>query len=549
LLDGPIQPRVNLPAELLRLGYTLLCRLGEGATSEVFEARHMATGRRVAIKVSRADVPEAQAIIARMQTEWNVGRGLRHPHLVTILDGGTFSDGRAWLVMERLVGHDLLQEMEQHGALAPLRAIHIVRQVCEALQVLHRRGAVHRDVKPENVFLSAEGRVPDHVKLIDLGIVSLPEDAPERAHEPTGSFIMGTPLYLAPEQARGLPPDPRTDLYAVGGVLFHMLSGVPPFDGSDPTEIVAKHVNAEVEPLTDFVPDLPAGLVALVHGCLQKERDDRPGSAAEVIAALDACARDMVGDFAPLPSLRRAPVPEVPPAGHPPGWLRFAEHLEHVSGAYWKGDPRRAPPTVQVELRAVAAARSALETARAEADARREAADVAARFRIEQRERLQRRARRTAAALERARVQFRDATRAAGETAVVLDQIDDAYEREVEALRAVAAETAPEVSLVALEARQRAVEALLRKRAKRLEALAAARAEERAAAEKLAVLRAEEADVQREYADQELEAQDDGWRHEQQAGDAADAALTAMRGLEQACLRLLVEYVRAVQRD
>ncbi len=122
--------RVNVPAELLRLGYTLLRRLGGGSTAEVFEARRTDTGQRLAVKVSRGDVPDAPLIVSRMQTEWNVGRGLRHPHLVTILDGGTFGDGRAWLVMELLRGHDLLDELEAHGALEPARAVHIIRQVC-----------------------------------------------------------------------------------------------------------------------------------------------------------------------------------------------------------------------------------------------------------------------------------------------------------------------------------------------------------------------------------------------------------------------------------
>jgi hypothetical protein len=170
---------------------------------------------------------------------------------------------------------------------------------------------------------------------------------------------------------------------------------------------------------------------------------------------------------------------------------------------------------------------------------------VAARFRIEQRERLQRRARRVATALERARLRFREASKIAAEAAQAVDGVDEGYERELEALRALTAD----LSLPALEQRHRQIEAWFRRRAQAVETLAAVRAEERAAAEKLAVLRAEEIDVQREYADQELEEQDDGWRNEQAAGDAADAALAAQRALEQACLRLFVEYVRAVQRE
>jgi serine/threonine protein kinase len=116
-------PRLNVPAELLRLGYVLLSRIGEGATAEVWDAKHGPTGRVVALKVSRGDIPEAAAISARMQTAWNVGRGLRHAHIVATLDGGVLPDGRAWLAMERLVGQDLQGELDARGVLEPARAV------------------------------------------------------------------------------------------------------------------------------------------------------------------------------------------------------------------------------------------------------------------------------------------------------------------------------------------------------------------------------------------------------------------------------------------
>lgn len=538
--------KVNVPAELLRLGYTLLRRLGAGSTSEVYEARHNATQRRVAIKVSRADVPEAALIVSRMQTEWNVGRGLRHPHLVTILDGGTFSDGRAWLVMERLVGHDLEDELTSAGHLEPARAVHIMRQVCEALEVVHRRGAVHRDVKPENVFLSADGRYADHVKLIDLGILALPEDDPERQHEPTGHFILGTPLYLAPEQACGQPPDARTDLYAVGGVLYHMLSGRPPFEGDDPTEMVAKHVNDPVERLDALVPDLPPSLVALVHRCLEKDREDRPASAAEVMAALDACARDLAGEFSDSASLRRAPLPEIPMLGHQGEWTRFAENLEHLVGMFWA---REAPSEVRRALRQLGDRRRALHAAQADAQSLREAADVAARHRIERRERLQRRQRRVAAGMERVRARLRDLSAAADEAAAAVDAQDDRYAQVLDHLRTLAGATVAETPVRGLVKRQRDVEALLEARAELVEALAEARRAERDAAAALAELGAEEIDLQREFADQELEEQEDGFINEQAAAAAVDARTTAQRAFEQAAVRLMLAYAAALSQE
>jgi len=544
LITGPL-PRINVAGELLRLGYTLLGKIGEGATSEVFDARRREDARRVAVKISRTDVPEAALIVARMQTEWNVGRGLRHPHLVSVYEGGVLSDGRAFLVMERLHGHDLMQELERQPKLEPVRALRIARQMCEALQVLHRRGAIHRDVKPENVFLCADGRFPDHVKLIDLGILALPGDDPERAHETTGQFIMGTPLYLAPEQATGETPDPRTDLYAIGGVLYHMLSGRPPFEGDDPADIVARHVQAEVEPLQRLLPELSADICAIVHQCLEKVRVDRPVNAAAVIASIDACLEQMAGGFDPAPSVRAAPLPELPLPGQTADWVRYAELLEHYVTAYW---PRGAAPSaIRTASADAAAARAHVEKAHREADEAREVADNAARARIEHREQLNRRSRRIATAMERARARHRDTSREADERCAALDQVDDRYEHALLGVRGLTGGIAADVDQKALLQMLHAVESVFIERGARAAALAEARREERISAEQLAALRGEEVDVQRALADADLEEQDDGYRNEQTAARTDDEAVTALRALEQCALRLLLEYVRSVK--
>ena len=535
--------KVNVPAELLRLGFTLLRRLGEGSTSEVFEARHTATGRRLAIKVSRADLPESPLIVARMQTEWNVGRGLRHPHLVQTLDGGTFSDGRAWLAMELLVGHDLLQELEEHGPLPPLRAVHVARQVCEALQVLHRRGAVHRDIKPENVFLTADGRLADHVKVIDLGILALPEDDPERAHEPTGHFILGTPLYLAPEQARGHAPDARTDLYAVGGVLFHMLTGRPPFEGDDPTEIVAHHVNDPVPRLDGLMPELPPSLVALVHGCLEKDRADRPSGAAEVMATLDVVANDLAGGFTQDVSIHGAPLPAVPLPGHHGEWLRLVENLEHLVRLFWGRTP---PADLGRGLQAVGRARTLLDRSQVEADERREAADDAARQRIEHRERLQRDQRRILNGLQRMQSRVRAAARAVSQASDHISAHDERYFERLATLREAVGDTVGDTPLDLFARTHAEVDALLRERGTLTKALREARESERAAAEAVSALRGEDFELQRAFADQEQEQEEDGFRNEQEAASAADMLANASRGFQRAALRLMALYAAAV---
>ncbi len=530
---------MNVPAELLRLGYALLRRIGGGSTAEVFEAKHNETGRRLAVKVSRGDVPEAELIVSRMQTEWNVGRGLRHPHLVTIVDGGTFGDGRAWLAMELLEGHDLLDELEAHGPMAPLRAVHIMRQVCEALQVLHRRGAIHRDVKPENIFLTVEGCSVDHVKLIDLGILSLPEDDPARQHEPTGRFILGTPLYLSPEQARGWRPDPRTDLYAVGGVLYHLLAGHPPFEGEEPTYVVARHLNESVPPLDEEVEGLPPSLVELVHRCLEKQQEDRPADAAEVIVALDACGRDLAGSFEEEASLRRAPLPAVPPPGRTSEWLQMCENLEHLVARFWS--TTMPPDPLVAALNARREVLTTLERAQLEADVLREKADVGARHRIESRERLHRRARRIASALERHRRRQREALVVSDRATAALDAHDERYAEVLSRL----AEVGPRVesaSAAQVEAVRVEAESLLDERHALLKGLREARSLERQKAEVVAQLRADEIDLQRAFADQELDEQEEGFLTEGAAAAAVDARVDVEREHERASLRLLSAY-------
>jgi serine/threonine protein kinase len=534
-------PRLNVPAELLRLGYVLLSRIGEGATAEVWDAKHGPTGRVVALKVSRGDIPEAAAISARMQTAWNVGRGLRHAHIVATLDGGVLPDGRAWLAMERLVGQDLQGELDARGVLEPARAVHITRQVAAGLQVLHRRGVVHRDVKPENVFLCASGHFADHVKLIDLGVLSVAVDDPERAHEDTGQLIMGTPLYLAPEMAEGHRPDGRADLYALGAMLYHLLCGQPPFEDEDPTEVVRRHMREPVPPLESRHSELPPALYALVAACLEKDPARRPADAQAVIDALAEVSDALAAGGEAEESLRQAAVPPIPGTGLPADWRYLHTVLGRYVGLIWRDRPL--PQGLRDALEWAEDARLSVDTAHGALEVRRERADGLARVRIVAQGRLDAQRRDLVRALESGEAALRAAQREIEEAQVELSLIDDRYRTLISGLGGREVRGFDGFDVERVSALRRPVRGLLAARNEADLRLARARALERDAVEQLALLHAEALEVESAHHELRLREQDEERRAELMADAAADAAVTAQRAYENACLQLFTEYV------
>jgi len=526
---------------LLHRGYKVLSLVGRGATSEVYEARHGETSRVVAIKVALGSIQDAARVSARLQTAWNVGRGLRHPHLVATLDGGRLSDGRAWIAMERLHGLDLQYEIEDKGKLPPARAVHIMRQVCEALLVLHRRGAIHRDVKPENVFLCDTGRYADHVKLIDLGVLALEESDPHRAHEVTGPVIMGTPLYLAPELARGQKPGPYTDLYSVGAVLYHLLSGAPPYDGEDPTEVVERHLN---EPVPRLDPngelDLPQELCALTRQCMAKMPAARPADAAVVISVLDRCQMALAGGMPQELLSREALVPGVPVVGAPAEWKQFAEDLRKNIALCWP----RPRAEVRQGLEWVRDARNALAAADVRAAEHRARADRAARRRIEARGKVETRLEALHTALDEERGALNDAANAVDEAARARDDLDERYREAVGRLQALGGGELDSVNPTDVLPVLAQVRELLALRNEFEQGLRAARDAERNGSEQVALTLAEEVELRRVIADVELEEQDEGQRAELLAARTTDEVITAQRAFENACLNLYLQYVK-----
>jgi len=260
--------------------YLLERRIGTGGMGVVFLARHLALDRRVAVKfVSNALVDNAAAI-RRFEREAVVMARLKHPNIVTIHDFGISDDIGAYLVMEMLEGVTLTQEIRKAGWLPVDRAVAIVGDVCRAVEAAHAAGIIHRDLKPDNVFLESTPDGFDTVKVLDFGIAKLCESDDD--DEPTNSVgVVGTPAYMSPEQCRDDVIDARSDVYALGCVLFTCLAGRPPFTGDSVVSLLVRHVDATPPRPSSFNPDLPEELDDVVLRALSKSPGDRQPSAAE----------------------------------------------------------------------------------------------------------------------------------------------------------------------------------------------------------------------------------------------------------------------------
>ncbi len=258
--------------------YKVLNRIGSGGMADVYCAEDLQLGRRVALKLLYRRFAEDEEFVERFRREASSAAGLQHPNVVAVYDRGEFDD-TYYIAMEFLEGRSLKQVVRQDGALDPDRAIDLVLQILKAARFAHRRGIVHRDIKPHNVIVDDEGRA----KVTDFGIARAgASDMTE-----TGS-IMGTAQYLSPEQAQGHPVDARSDLYSIGVVLYELLTGRVPFDAESAVTIALKQVSEEPVPPAQLNPEISAQLEDVVIRALQKDPALRFADADEFIRALEA---------------------------------------------------------------------------------------------------------------------------------------------------------------------------------------------------------------------------------------------------------------------
>jgi eukaryotic-like serine/threonine-protein kinase len=267
--------------------YRIVRRIGVGGMGSVYEARHAGLGTPVAIKVLLRQLANVPTVADRFRREAQVSATLKSPHVTQVTDVDQLPDGRPYLVMELLVGRSLQEWLEQNKTLSREEAVDIGLQILLGLECAHALGVVHRDLKPGNVFLDEQG-VGRVAKLLDFGIAKV-RASPEFQSLTRPGMVMGTPEYMAPEQAFSADQaDARSDIYSVGVMLYEMLSGALPADGSSPLEVAHQVMTHRVRPLEELCPGLPQGLVNLVHQAMHPDRNTRFESALEMRRALSA---------------------------------------------------------------------------------------------------------------------------------------------------------------------------------------------------------------------------------------------------------------------
>ena len=290
--------------------------LGRGGMATVYLAEDVRHRRRVAVKVLR---PELAATLGsdRFFHEIDVAARLQHPHILPLLDSGE-AGGFYFYVMPYVAGESLRERVARTGELPVDQAVRILLEVVDALAAAHAAGIVHRDIKPDNVMLS--GR---HAMVMDFGVAKAVSEATGRHQLTSAGVALGTPAYMAPEQAAADPHlDHRVDIYAVGALAYELLTGLPPFSGGSSQEVLAAHMTRAPEAVSSRRPAVPPALASVVMKCLEKRPADRYQTAEELLAQLEPLASPS-GAVTPT---QTTPVPAIGPK-RVPGWLKAAAAL------------------------------------------------------------------------------------------------------------------------------------------------------------------------------------------------------------------------------
>ena len=276
-----------------RLGrYRLKVRIGHGGSSEVWLAWDDALRRDVALKILDRSVSGDATAIARFEREAMAASGLQSPHTIRVFDFGASDDGVWFMAMEHLEGVDLATLVEEMGPLPAARAVRFTRQACAALTEAHDAGIVHRDVKPDNLFVCRMGDEPDFLKVLDFGIAKI-EGAEEDATVTRAGWVHGTPAYMSPEVCNGDRADARSDVYSLGAVLYFLLTATPPFTAPTAAAVMMAHVR-DVPDAPGVRHPVPADIERVVLRALEKDPEARYASARDLDAALAAC-KDAAG--------------------------------------------------------------------------------------------------------------------------------------------------------------------------------------------------------------------------------------------------------------
>jgi serine/threonine-protein kinase len=297
----PVDPFIN---RTLPGGYTVLELVGIGGMGRVYRAEQTALRRTVAVKVIHPHLLSDESTSARFITEARAASQLNHPNSVGVIDFGKTNDGQLYLVMEFLRGKDLARVAYDDGPLPFDRIVDVLRQACAALAEAHHLGIVHRDLKPENIVLEPMRSGGDFVKVVDFGLAKMRE-GPKQSAITAAGIICGTPDYMAPEQGRAGAVDARTDIYAMGVILFQLLTGKLPFVADNPTQVVLMHLSIAPPDPRQVAPErkIPEALVDVVNRAMAKDPDQRFQSAVDFAQALVNANKGHIGaGDQPVPS-------------------------------------------------------------------------------------------------------------------------------------------------------------------------------------------------------------------------------------------------------
>ena len=328
--------------ELVGGKYRIVRLLAQGGMGVVYEAQHTVVRRRFAVKFMRRDLAERRDILTRFQREAEAAGALESEHVAAAVDFGIAEDGAPYIVMEYLVGESLTALLGREGPLPAGRAADLVSQAGRGMEVAHAAGIIHRDLKPQNLFVCRRQDGTDLLKVLDFGVAKLQTIDEMNAATRTGA-VVGTVAYMSPEQARGdKVVDQRSDVYALGAILYELCSARKPHPGESHNAILHHIATQPAVPLESLAPDLPAGFLAIVAGALAADPAARPPSAGALVAALAPFARREVwpapklddSGAGRLSSTSQAPGAE---ATRDRGWRRIGAPVASA----WAGDACR----------------------------------------------------------------------------------------------------------------------------------------------------------------------------------------------------------------
>jgi eukaryotic-like serine/threonine-protein kinase len=321
-VETPVAGTPAVTAELvgatLSGRYQVTRKIGQGGMGAVYEAKHTAIGGRFAIKVLLDKYAKRDAIVARLKQEAQLATSLDHEHIIRVTDFGSTDDGRTFVVMEFLEGESLAERLARESKMSEQSILRIAAQAASALAAAHAKGIVHRDIKPENLFL-IKRKEQDFVKIVDFGISKNLRASDEQEEQPrltqTG-MVLGTPLYMSPEQARGDEDlDHRVDIYALGVIMYETATGRVPFAGTNYLSVISQVLNDDPKPVRELRPELTDEFEAIVSRTMAKKREDRYASANALLEDLQALLDDPTHstERARITSPRRKlPRPKIP---------------------------------------------------------------------------------------------------------------------------------------------------------------------------------------------------------------------------------------------